>query len=187
MISFIFSVNNNRKWKIWQIKFAYKLIHYRFGCKIACRKVFFSFFSVKHSGNSQHGEKTQFRFVQEYHLCKFCCFPISLSKNIWFVGNSETRLRSREFWQDHSEKFAAVLRHRGEDEKKGLELAMILKRNTRLNLFVRLLIAAGVGTLFVVAVERLLSEAFVAYWKIRGGRLEGGRGNWRSLHSPSQT
>jgi hypothetical protein len=55
------------------------------------------------------------------------------------------------------------LRHRGEDEKKGLELAMILKRNTRLNLFVRLLIAAGVGTLFVVAVERLLSEAFVAY------------------------
>jgi hypothetical protein len=59
-----------------------------------------------------------------------------------------------------------------QDEKKGLELAIILKRNTRLNLFVRLLIVGGVGTLFVVAVERLLSEAFVAYWKIRGRNRE---------------
>lgn len=37
-----------------------------------------------------------------------------------------------------------------------------MKRNTLLNLFLRLLIAAGVGPLLVVAVQTLLGEAFVA-------------------------
>jgi len=37
-----------------------------------------------------------------------------------------------------------------------------MKRNTRLNLFLRLLIAAGVSPLLVVAVQALLGKAFVA-------------------------
>lgn len=42
-----------------------------------------------------------------------------------------------------------------------------MKRNTRLTLFVRLLIA-GVRPFLVVAVKRFLSEAFVAHWKTEG-------------------
>lgn len=37
-----------------------------------------------------------------------------------------------------------------------------MKRNTLLNLIVRLLIAAGVGPLLMIRIKRLLSEAFVA-------------------------
>lgn len=37
-----------------------------------------------------------------------------------------------------------------------------MKRSTRLTLFVRLLIAAGVGPLLVIRVQGFLGEAFVA-------------------------
>lgn len=38
-----------------------------------------------------------------------------------------------------------------------------MKRNTRLTLFVRLLIAAGVAALLMIGIQRLLSKALVAH------------------------
>jgi hypothetical protein len=136
---------------------------------LPAEKYFSSFFSVKHSGNLQHGEKTQFRFVQEYHLCKFCCFPIFFSVQKYLIcGKLRNTFKKQKILSRSFGEVRNRFGHQEGDEKKGLELAIILKRNTRLNLFVRLLIAGGVGTLFVVAVERLLSEAFVAHWNRRG-------------------